>query len=188
MWFELFDTAQMDHVCEAARVNVLNVAHGEPSDMHVPLRRWLLDPLDAYLQDHWSAAATYVHVQAAERMRDAVERLADRFADRWPFGVDEAQREAAALRFAWLEFIAYGAAHHVYHLAPKRQKHGQTAASGPRKPQTRDLTPGIAAAKVKAAADDKLSAVVLEIAVEFDVSEPTVWRRIRAARKLGLLS
>lgn len=188
VWFELFDTAQMDHVCEAARINVLNVAHGEPSDMHVPLKRWLLGPLDAYVQEHWSPGASYVHVLAAERMRDAVERLADRFADRWPFDADDAQREADALRFAWLEFIADGAAHHVYHGGPKRQKHAAGAASRPRKQTTQALTPRTAADRVNAAARDKLSAVVLEIALEFDVSESTVWRRIEAARGLGLLS
>ena len=189
VWFELFDTAEMDHVCEAARVSVLNVAHGEPSAMHVPLRRWLLDPLDAYLQEHWRPGVNYIHVQAAERMRDAVERLADRFADRWPFDGDDAQREAAALRFAWLEFIAYGAAHHVYHLALKRHKHGKDAASsGPRKAGTRDLTPQVVAARVKAArakvgARFKLSGLVGELADEFDVSDGTVWGRIKTARE-----
>ena len=188
VWFDLFDTGQMDHVCERVCTAILDVAQGAQHDMHIPLRRWLSGPLDAYLRDHWRRGVNNDHVLAAQRFHEVIERLADRFADRWPFDADEAQREADSLRFAWLEFIAYGAAHHVYHDGPRRQKHAAGAATAPRKPETRALTPAIAAARVKAAEDVQRSAVVLEIAVEFEVSEATVWRRIDAAKKLGLLS
>lgn len=118
-WLELFDTAEMDHVCEAVRVNVVNVSLGEPSNMHIPLRRWLLAPIRAYLSDHWEAGKYHIHVKAAERFNDAVETLAERFEDRYPFGADEGETWATHLRFAWLEFIAYGAGHRMYHDIPR---------------------------------------------------------------------
>ena len=90
-WLDLFDTAQMDHVTEVARINISDVACGVPSVMHVPIRRWLIAPLEAYLAAHWAAGVSYVNVSAAERFRDVAERLSEHFEDRYPFGVDDAK-------------------------------------------------------------------------------------------------
>lgn len=185
-WSELFDTGEMDHVCDAVRVNIVNVTVGEPSDMNLPLRKWLLVRLESYVEAHWVAGQSQVHVLAAERFRVAVERLADLFEARYPFIEPAGRIEADALRLAWLEFIAYGGAHWM--LDRPRRVARSTQAAGNKRGRAKKLTAELLAQRVKAARRKALTEDMADaLGVEFKIGRSTVYRRQGEARKLKLL-
>lgn len=188
-WHELFDTGLMDHVCELVRSNVLEVARGIPSSMDGPLRRHALALLDAYIADHREPGALQSHVMAAERFRDRLERLAGLFESGHPFSEPAADLESAALRFAWIEFIAYGAAFLMYWKAPRDRAQRIAAARSPRVRKKGAARGGarVAVAWIESHPGEKLSGLVAELASRAGVAESTVWAWVKRARELKLL-
>jgi len=186
-WLELFDTGEMDHVCDAVRVNIVNVSGGYPSLMNEPLRKYLLAPLDDYLAEHWEQGSRQVHVDAAQRFYEKAEKLAELFEDQWPFDEEDGKAWAYGLRFAWLEFIAYGAAHRMYHDLPAEQKQ-RVAASKKLRGNGRELTVKILAKHMRNVGATSLSDDLAEsLAQQFKVGVRTVRRRLSEAKKAGLL-
>lgn len=203
LWFELFDTGEMDTVCEMVRSDIQAATLGAAPALHYSLRGILLDRLSRYMADHYRAspdaraqalnngaltqADQSESYRAAERLHAVVERLADDFEDRYPFDAGAADARAFVLRFAWLEFIAYGSAYLVYWEKLKAWNQRTRVSKKPRgraKGVTaEDLAKQILAAG-KAGLTDHWADV---IAAEYGISKRTVYQRQDEARALGLL-
>jgi hypothetical protein len=186
-WLDLFDCSYKDSSCETVADSIKGVAFGEPSQMHVTLRRYLVRELDAYIASHWKPGTRQSHVEAAQHLSDAAERIAEKFEDRYPFAEDDAPIYAADLRSAWVEFIAEGAGHRMYHDRPREHAQRVWAAAQPR--AAKRLTPAEVVRRMKAAGVAVLSqTLAADIGEAFSVSEKTVYRRLKEAKKKGLLS
>lgn len=130
-WTDLFDPSFMDHVCEAVRCAIVNLSLGEPSMLHVSLRRDLLQPLAEYVADHWAPPdVATTDVKAALSLAERVEVLADRIEEGAPFDESVSSEVAAALRLAWLEFIAHGAGVYLYWVVPRQHAQRVNAPKG----------------------------------------------------------
>lgn len=187
-WQALFDVAEMDNVCETVQSEINYASLGERSGMGKPLRKYLIAPLDDYIAEHWvDDGQTRSHVSAAERFRDSVERLAEDFEEHHCFDSQMASSRASALRFAWLEFIAYGAAHLMAWKAPRDREQRIRAAKQPRKPASRLVGARGIAGFISQDPTAKRSTQVLAFAEAMKVSETTVWRWVKRAKELKLL-
>lgn len=156
--------------------------------MHATLRRHLVRPLEQYTAAHHREGRRIGSVIAAAHLIETAERLADRFADRWPFAAEDAEPAAHRLYVAWLEFIAHACGPLAYHSEPRRLRQTWQAARQPRG-RARELTPESLAAWMKARAINALSeADADDLAARHKVSRSTVYRRLRAARAAGLVS
>lgn len=187
-WTDLFDPYLMERVCDLVRETVLIVSMGHSSMLHEPLRANLLAPLEAYIEAHWrSVWGVQIHVQAARQLFHVVDQLADRFDEGYPFSVSDAGDCRTALRRAWLEFIAFGAAHRMYDDLPRERAQRTAAARKPRG-QAASMTAADVALWMKQAGVGDLSQALAEkIAEHFGVGESTVYRRLKQARESGLL-
>ena len=193
-WLDLFDPNYMDHCCEVIGAAIADVARGDKSLMHVPLRRHLVAELDSYEVEHWKPGSLQQHIEAARKLRELTTDLAERFEDRWPFDDDDAKHWADRLRLAWLEFIACGAGHRMYsdlptELAAKQAaaRRNRVAARAPRG-QGKGVSVEDVAAYVKAHPDKQIKAIKIDLADCHNVSQATIARRLAAARKRNLIS
>lgn len=123
-WLDLFDPNYMDHVCDLLREN-----HPGPVDAMRPV---LLRDIDAYIDAHLDDVGR-TNVEAAERFRDTVDDVTA-----WLEGGAPGSEHAARLRLSWLEFIADGAGHYVYHGTPQKRDAGRKGGQAP-KPRRRKL-------------------------------------------------
>lgn len=133
-WVDLFDVGWMDHVCEAVRVAKVNVSRRECSLLHEPLRDEVLARLLEYVGDQWSTpAGATTDVRAALALIELLAPLADRFEEGHPYDETVAAEVAAALRLAWLEFIAHGAGYYLYWVVPNQCAQRVNAPKGKRR-------------------------------------------------------
>lgn len=133
-WTDLFDGAWMDHICRAVRIAIVNVSLGERSMLHETLRREVLARLWEYVGDHWDGKkSTTTDVLAAFALIDRVEVLADRFEEGHPYDETVAAEVAAAIRLAWLEFIAHGAGPYLSWVVPNEYAQRVNAPKGKRR-------------------------------------------------------
>ena len=187
-WLDLFDCRYKDSSCESLAESIRGEAFGIPSMMHVTLRQHLVRELDAYLAAHWKPGLRQSHVEAAQNLSDTAERLAAMFEERASFIEADAAVHAAALRCAWVEFIAEGAGFRMYHDRPREYAQKQAAWSGPRA-HGKKLTPAEVARRMKTKGVTELSqTLATEIGEACNVSDSTVYRRFKVAKKDHLLS
>lgn len=133
-WADLFDANWMDHMCGAVRIAIVNVSLGERSMLHEPLRREVLARLWEYVGDHWSTSGrTTTDVRAALALIELLAPLADRFEEGHPYDETVAAEVAAAIRLAWLEFIAHGAGPYLYWVVPNEYAQRVNAPKGKRR-------------------------------------------------------
>lgn len=186
-WADLFDAEYVANACRA----IAEAMRGEREPaamaaMAATIRRHLMAPLSAYLDEHSRPGPQRTNVQAAERLHDKADRLADLLADRYPFAPDEVTDRAETLRVAWLEFIAHAAGPMVYHDLVKAHWQRTTAGRRPRGTAAA-LTPELLAERVKAEGGHFPDWLAAALADEFSVSERTVYRRLAAARARALI-
>lgn len=187
-WVDLFDPTYAESSCDAVRVAIAEAASGGSTAMHTTLRRHLVRPLEQYTAAHHREGHRIGSVIAAANLIETAERLADRFADRWPFDAEDAEPAAHRLYVGWLEFIAHACGPLAYHSEPRRLRQTWDAARQPRG-RARELSPESLAAWMKARAMSALSeAVADDLAARHRVSRSTVYRRLKAARAAGLVS
>lgn len=120
-WNDLFDTAEMEHVCELVGEDLRGIEVGAPSTLVAGLQRLLIERLDLFIADHETGArrAGYVHVRAARQLRETAESVCDALSATM-VAPGAIQDLPARLRAAWLEFIAMYSAPRVYHDKPKQ--------------------------------------------------------------------
>lgn len=189
-WTDLFEIFHMEHVCSAVKVNIVNSAQGFRTDFHEPLRAYLLTPLDDYLKANWPPGEVRCppEMKAALALQELADKLAELFEEGHPFSEESAGEYRASLRSAWVEFMAQGAAHRISHDLPRDQAQRRNAAKLPRG-RAADLTPAEVARRIQAAGTTELSQeLAAEIADAFKVADSTVYRRLKKARAMGLLS
>jgi len=150
-WSELFDPFDMDHVCEAVRVAIVNVSLGEPSMIYDPLQRFLIYPLWAYIEAYWEPPGQAAHLLAAYALEAEAAKLADLFRERHPFDESVADLHAQSLRLLWLEFIAHGAGHFMAYRVPRMHAQRVAAPKGKKRGWPRFLSDEDVVATVAAA-------------------------------------
>jgi AraC-like DNA-binding protein len=184
---DLFDTFWMGHTCEVLGTRLREREHWDLPAFAAALRQHLLEPLELWIGvAPESGHGARDELSAAWRFHGALDRLSERLADRhFPWDDTDQDSEPACLRAAWLEFIAYGAAHHIYHGIPSLQRAARLAARAPRG-NGKKLTAQDVALKFRGVAKGSHQATLQEVAQEHGVSERTVSRRYKDAREQGL--
>jgi hypothetical protein len=185
-WAPLFDVHYMGHCVERLRTHAEEASIGAYPDDHITIRKELLAPLDAYMSQLGQPArgGQYEECRAAQALFDVGERLAEHFADRFPFDISSAEAWAARLRSAWVDFIATCAGPLIAHGVPARSAAASKSAKHLR------VAPALTSAEVAAffkGKTGKHSSLVGDLAAREDVSTRTVERRYAQARKEGLL-
>lgn len=166
-WFDLFDPMQMENVCERVSEVIEARLSGLPDTLSEPLVAHLLVPLRQFIETlhprrlEWEASISFAHT-----IRATVGRI-----ECGPWTKTGAEEQAKALRMAWVEFIAMGAAAEMYWNAPRRLAASQKAAKSARKPEE---------IRVMLAAYDKLKSrhearnLASLLALKTGLSAPTV--------------
>jgi len=187
-WLELFDPHYLDQVCVGVGRTCAEATEGLPSSIHEPLRRLIVKQIDEYISVHARPFTLLSHVEAAERFRDLASDLAEDFARGSVFTAADADSRVFALRYAWLEFIAYGAGYLMYWKRAQDWKNSINAARVPMRSRARKLTAEVLAQRLKESRAEELTRTLAQdIASEFKVSVSTVYRRRNAALERGLL-
>ena len=158
--------------------------------MHESLRRYLVTELDSYIGEHWKPGVRRIHVEAARRLRECAEELAERFEDRYPFDESDAPLWVDPLRLAWLEFIACGSGHRMYHDVPKA--HAEKVKAGKLRHPAKSsaagtLSPALVASRIKANGGKLSKALRRDLWREFGASDSALFRLRKQAIALNLL-
>ncbi|WP_130483523.1 hypothetical protein [Sphaerotilus mobilis] len=180
----------VEHICAAICTAIQEKAAGSPCAWQAPnIRRFLLEPLDQFLSEQVAPSQPGCRpwIDAAADMYAKAERLAELCEDEYPFDHRDGEVYKTSLRTAWLEFIAHNAAHYVYWIEPKRLAQAKAAASS-RKLKGPALTPESIAKHFASNPNLKFEAGVAELAQKHSVSESTVARRYREAKRKNLMS
>jgi hypothetical protein len=187
-WADLFDVNYMRHVCGALQVHATEAGIGVYPDDHIPLRKYLMAPLDAYMAELGSPAlgGQYVEVEAAQKLFALAERFAEHFEDHYPFDAASASAWTDQLCRIWLEFIAIGAGPALAYLAPKAHASHVRAGEARHPPKVSasgaELTPELVANRVKASGGKLTKALRFDLRKEFKTSDSVLFRlRAKAA-------
>ena len=187
-WLALFDVDYAQSSCQAVKDAMLARASGQAVPMGDTLRQNLAMPADAYVQRHWQDGVLRSDVQAAERLRNAAQNLADLFADNWPFQENEAAARVASLYVTWLEFIGYVGGVLAWHVIPIRDARNWVSATQLRG-YGKDFLPADVVTWMKEKGLSTLSQEkAAELAKRHKVSVSTVFRRLKMAKDGGQLS
>jgi hypothetical protein len=185
LWLQAFDPSQIDPVAALVREAFCDVAEGRGSRLHVPLTALLVAPVRAYVSAH-DEGRPQSHVTAARALVEVAVGIARDLQAGCCLDAVAAATRAAALRTAWLEFIAYGAGHHLYHAKSHEWQLLSSIATRPRG-RAKVLTPEVLARLMMAESLTSLSdEKAMAIAATYRVGLRTVYRRLAAARAVGL--
>lgn len=149
-WLSLFDTFEAEHVCELIAEDFkAQSMDGFTPRLHVSLRSILVKNLNEYLEDQSPPKnGRRIDIVAALTLLELTVSLANRIERK-----KCRQKDALALRQLWMEFIAMGSAHRMYHDLPiekvKADKRRRTAVKNASAPRTAGKLPS--AEKLRAA-------------------------------------
>jgi hypothetical protein len=193
-WFDLFDPHHREYVLRAIEGSVEDAAIGRGAEVGGYLRRWLLDPLDAYLNFLYvPGQPTNLESKRGQELHDVVQDLADKLQDRWPFERGDGATFANGISMRWLECAAVGAPALLTwasDASSERQRASRTAACKRAASQLRkgtDLTPEVLAQYVKDNPSKNRKAVKAELCGQYKVSDRTIEMRWSLAKSMGLL-
>lgn len=158
VWFALFDVEYVDHSISRIRSMFSALRPGQGFDEARTIRRLLIEPIDAYLDEHCRPKGTTTNVRVAERLRDELEGLCETLCDLSPVRELDSALCVLVLRPLWLEFIAVHAAPLVWYVPLQVQRHMQKIAQNFR--VAPDLTLEAIAAFVNANQDAKKNTVI----------------------------
>lgn len=193
-WLSLFNLGEAEHICDAIRITILNRVHaGDPTGWQAnDLRRFVLDPLDSYIAEHFDSnlRGIQIQIEMARALFDVAERLSELFADEYPFFVEDATAWQERLWRPWVEFVAFGSAHRIYWDIPAKRKQAREAASRKRTwPDVEDVVSFMGPRGLTYLSEDQ--AKELAAMCPDDIKEPpsvrTIRRRVKEARGRGLL-
>jgi hypothetical protein len=124
---QLFDTGEMEHVCDLVRDSYDPAPEGHRSGLAQSLTRLLLRPVESFIDrlHETGRGASAAEFDAADELRTCVENVAKLLTmsdDGTEFASctkDEAGKLADDLRAAWTRFIAYAGAYRMYSDLPR---------------------------------------------------------------------
>jgi hypothetical protein len=181
----------MDSTCETIADQMAAAAAGASVNLHEPLRRFLVAELEDYIAANWRPGSVTEGVNKACRLRDLADDLAELMEAHYPFEECDGPIWASAVRFAWLEFIAYGSAFRMYHDIPAAHAVQTRAGKARHPPKTSQagevLSAELVAARIKANGAGPLKFVFLGLRDEFGASDSQLFRLRKRAIALKLL-
>lgn len=114
-WLRLYDKSEAEHGCAYVRASIAGETDECPASLAKSLRANLIAPLEALLGSATGEATGREDIGAAQALYATALRIA---LQGQRFEPATADRVAADLRIAWLEFIAAGAGYRMYHDRP----------------------------------------------------------------------
>lgn len=185
--FQLFDTGEMEHVCDLVRESYDPAPEGHRSGLAQSLTRLLLRPVESFIYrlHDTGRGASASEFDAADELRACVENVAKLLTmsdDGTEFASctkDEAGELADDLGSAWTRFIAYAGAYRMYADLPRELEANERKTKAMR--DTRDaiayaarVDHSLVIARYAELAAAKVRGIRKTVAGEFGLSESMV--------------
>ena len=184
-YYWLFEGLWMDHLCEAVRVNIENLAQGYPSELPSVMREQVMSPLEVYLADLWrqrpAIKGLCTEQIRAQAFYDQAEKICALIDDGYPFEEGDGSSRAQSLRQSWVEFSATCAGAIVSDQQQQRVRASKLTRVAPA------LTPEAVAAYINAHGTEQEKVIVINLVAIWGASDRTVRRRIKQAKEKGLI-
>lgn len=124
--FPLFDTFQMERVCELVEDSYDPAPEGHRGRLSQSLTRLLIQPIESFIERLYETGrgVNASEFEAADELRACAENVAESLAtsDDGTCAKHEAGELADDLHRAWIKFIAYASAHRMYADLPREME------------------------------------------------------------------